>query len=97
LKAYALNSDELINLKAEIKSFYRFLQEREDKALAENLAIIPLRLSPDTFIFNRMTQFQKENTFVMFDKRQPEQTLAYVLFIPAMNKLASKPKSGHGH
>ncbi len=52
----------------------------------------PIRLSSDTFIYNRMTAFQKENTFVFYDKRNPEKTLGYILFMPPIKDKIEQPK-----
>jgi hypothetical protein len=79
-------------LQSDLKGFYRYFQEREDKLIIENLTIIPLRLSSDTFIYNRLTKFQKENTFVFFDKRNPQATLGYVLFVPPIQNMISEPR-----
>lgn len=44
--------------------------------------LMPIRLSTDTFIYKRLTKFQKENTYVLYDKRTPSKTPGYILFIP---------------
>jgi hypothetical protein len=87
-----INNEDLTTLKSELKVFYRFLQERGAKTLAKNLGAMPLRLSNDKFIYNRLTPFQKENTLIFFDKRNPHKTLGYILFIPDNLSSAGKPK-----
>ena len=80
------------HLKSELNSLYQFLQERENIKLAENLSAQQLRLRSDTSIYNRLTNFQKENTLIFFDKRSPEKILGYVLFMPPMKNLIASPK-----
>jgi hypothetical protein len=92
LKENGLSSEQLGNLQSTLKGFYRYFQERDDTLIIENLTIIPLRLSSDTFIYNRLTKFQKENTFVFFDKRKPQATLGYVLFVPPIKSIISEPR-----
>ena len=92
LKENELSTEQLINLKSEFKSFYRYFQERENNLLIENLTIIPSRVSSDTFIYNRLTTFQKENTFVFYDKRNPKATLGYILFVPPIKNIITEPR-----
>lgn len=87
-----LSADQLNSLKKQLKTFFKFLQEREDKNLAENLTSVPFRLSNDKSIYNNLSSFQKENTFIFFDKRYPKKTLGYILFVPALNKIVSTPR-----
>ena len=49
-------------------------------------------MSKDTFIFNRLSTFQKANTFVFFDKRHPDKTLGYMLFIPPVKNVNPRTK-----
>ena len=79
-------------LKRTVNDFYNYFMGHKNENLAENLSAIPIRISKDTFIFNRLTAFQKENTFVFFDKRKPDQTLGYMLFIPPIKNINSKTK-----
>jgi hypothetical protein len=84
-----LSSDQVKSLKEELNAFFNFLQEDEKNHLVENITLTPIRLGKDTFIYNRLTKFQKENTFILFDKRFPNKILGYVLFIPPIrNKVA---------
>lgn len=87
-----LSGDKMNNLKTALNSFYRYLQEREGEGLAENLNVIPIRLSDDKYIYNNLTSFQKENTFVFYDKRTPKKILGYILFMPPMKNLIASPK-----
>lgn len=91
-KENELSTEQLTNLKEELKSFYRYFQERKHDSIIENLSIIPIRLSSDTFIYNRITRFQKENTFVFYDKRNPKATLGYILFVPPIKNIISQPR-----
>jgi hypothetical protein len=79
-------------LKKSINEFYNYLVEKKKKKLAENLAAIPIRKSKDTFICNKFNSFQKENCLVFFDKRHPDKTLGYMLFIPPIKNANSQIK-----
>lgn len=60
-----------------------------------NIEIKPLRLSGhdyDKYIYNRLSEFQKENTFILFNKNSPEKVLNYILFIPAKTIKSSTPR-----
>jgi len=92
LKENELSTEQLTKLKKELKSFYKYFQERQNDSIIENLSIIPMRLSSDTFIYNRITHFQKENTFVFYDKRNPKATLGYILFVPPIKNIISEPR-----
>ncbi len=92
VKLNDLSVEKIDHLKSELNSLYQFLQERENIKLAENLSAQQLRLRSDTSIYNRLTNFQKENTLVFFDKRSPEKILGYVLFMPPTNNLIASPK-----
>ena len=102
LKSDSLNS-ELINfseipsekmeyLKKSIANLYNYFLSNTDKRLEENLTAIPIRMSKDTFIFKKFTAFQKENTLVFFDKRYPDKTLGYMLFIPPIKNVNQETK-----
>lgn len=92
LKENELTKEQLITLKFQLKKLYQYFQERENKSLIGNLDILPIRLSNDTFIYKRLTAFQKENTFIFYDKRSPEKTLGYLLFVPSINNLIKEPR-----
>ena len=83
---------ELITFKRELLDYTRFFQENSDSAIIDNIDIIPLRLSHDTFIYDRMTNFQKANTYVLYDKRNPEKILFYLLFIPTIKDYINEPR-----
>src|SRR6185437_3693526 len=87
-----LTSDQLKSLQNELNSFYNFLRKNEKSHLAENLTITPIRLSKDTFVYNRLTSFQKQNTFVLFDKRSPGKTISYILFLPPIKNKTDQPR-----
>ncbi|RNI39890.1 hypothetical protein EFY79_00880 [Hanamia caeni] len=79
-------------LKKSINELYNYLVENKEKKLAENLAAIPIQKSKDTFICNKFNSFQKENCLVFFDKRHPDKTLGYMLFIPPIKNANSQIK-----
>jgi hypothetical protein len=87
-----LSTCQLESLKKELNTFYNFLQDHEKEHLAANLTLTPIRLSKDTFIYNRLTNFQKENTFTLCDKRFPLKTIGYVLFLPPLKNVMDKPR-----
>jgi len=75
------------SLKKEMNDFSNFLQEYEKDHHLDNLTLIPIRLRHDTSIYKRLTDFQKENTFILYDKRFPDTTLSYVLFISPLKNI----------
>lgn len=83
---------ELKRFKRELLDYVRYFQEKSDTAFINNIDIIPLRLSNDTSIYNQMTKFQKANTYVLYDKRDPDKTLFYLLFFPPMKDYFSEPR-----
>lgn len=87
-----LTPQQLNSLKETVNTFYRFLQERENKKLSENLVAIPTRVSTDKCIYDRLTAFQKNNTLIFFDKREPTKILGDILFIPAIKNVTSSSK-----
>jgi hypothetical protein len=87
-----LAPEELKNLRKEINGFYTFLQGYPKIHLYANFSLIPMRLSTDSIIYRRLTKFQKENTFVFYDKRFPGNTLGYILFIPPIKAKLSAPR-----
>ncbi len=87
-----LPGDKMDNLKSAVNSFYRYVQEREDQKLGENLKAIPIRFSPDKCIYKKLTAFQRDNTLVFYDRRQPKKVLGYMLVMPAMKGVITKPK-----
>ena len=78
--------------KRQLLDYVRYFQENSDSDFIDNIEIKPLRVSKDTFIYNQMTKFQKENTYAVFDKRNPDKTLFYVLFFPAIKDYSSEPR-----
>ena len=58
------------------------------------LKVKPLRFISDKYVYDRLTKFQKENTFVLVDNRKPEKILYYLLIIPtsALKSIESTPK-----
>ena len=87
-----INSEKMLYLKKSVSDFFNYFINNKNEKLAENLTAVPIRLSKDTFIFNRLNKFQKENTLVFFDKRYPEKTIGYLLFIPAIKNINPQTK-----
>jgi len=87
-----LNSDQVRSLKKDLNDFSNFLREHEKDHLSENLTLIPIRLSQDTSVYKRLTDFQKENTFILYDKRFPDITLSYILFISPLKNVLDNAK-----
>lgn len=87
-----LNESQLTALRYELKLFYRFLQETKNKSLIENITVMPAEKYKDKFIYNRLTDFQKQNTFIFYDKRFPDRILGYLLIIPPINNIISAPR-----
>lgn len=58
----------------------------------DNLQIKPLRLDSHFYsqrVYDKLSGFQKENTFILFNKNSPGILLGYILFVPA-NTIKSK-------
>ena len=62
--------------------FYQFFSEREKIRLISHLSAMPIRLSTDKCLYEKLSPYQKENTFIYFDDREPDHILGYLLFIP---------------
>ena len=87
-----ISSEKMDNLKKSIGTFYNYFLNNKNEKLAENLTALPIRESKDTFIFQRFNAFQKANTLVFFDKRHPDKTLGYMLFIPPVKNVNPRIK-----
>lgn len=75
----------------EISDLYVFLHSKT----LDNLQIKPLRLDDHDYnkhIYNTLSDFQKENTFILFNKNSPEKLLGYILFIPGNKIKSSTPR-----
>ena len=75
----------------EISDLYVFLHSNT----LDNLQIKPLRLDDHDYnkhIYNTLSDFQKENTFILFNKNSPEKLLGYILFIPGNTIKSSTPR-----
>lgn len=87
-----INSTEKFKIAyAEITDLYRFVGSNG----ISNIEIKPLRLSShdyDKHIYNHLSEFQKENTFILFNKKSPEKVLNYILFIPAKTIKSPTPR-----
>ena len=84
--------DELKIFKRALMDFVRYFQKNNDTAFIDNITLIPLRLSSDTLIYNRMTFFQKANTYVLYDKREIDKPLLYMLFFPSIKGYTKEPR-----
>ena len=87
-----MKTKQLTSLKQSLSTFYGFVSQKENIHLAENLTLKPLRLSKDVFIYKRLIKFQKENSFVFFDKRSPLKILGYILFMPPIKHVNATSK-----
>lgn len=83
---------ELKRFKRELMDFARYFLEKSDAGFIDSIQIIPLRLSKDTFIYDRMTKFQKKNTYVVYHNSNPDKALFYMLFIPPIKDRISEPR-----
>lgn len=92
LSKNVFKNGELERFKKEFLDYVRYFQEKSDTAFMTNIEIIPMRVSEDTFIYNQMTNFQKANTYAIFDKRIPDKTLFYILFIPPIKDRVREPR-----
>ena len=92
MKEDTFKEGELKIFKRQLLDYARYFQENSDAAFINSIDIIPLRLSKDTFIYNQMTKFQKANTYVIYDKRNPDKALFYILFIPPIKGYINKPR-----
>lgn len=79
-------------LRREINDYLRFFAENGDKTFIENIGILPIRLSSEKFIYDHLTKFQKTNTFILFDKRKPDNILTYLLIIPPIKNRLTEPR-----
>lgn len=82
-----ISSEKMNYLKKSIGTFYNYFLSNKKAKLAENLSVLPIRLSKDSFIFHRLNEFQKKNTLVFFDKHFPDKTIGYMLFIPEIKNI----------
>ena len=87
-----LTASQLNNLKSELKTFYRFLQERQERSIIENMKVIPFRLSKETGILKMLTSYQKKNSYVFFDRRNPDHPYGYILFISGNSNSSGREK-----
>ena len=92
LDSINISKDESKMLRREVMNYLRFFVENGDKTLLDNVGIMPLRLSSDKFIYSQMTKFQKANTFILYDKRNSKNIIAYLLFIPPIKTRISEPR-----
>ena len=48
--------------------------------------------SHDTSVYKRLSVYQQENTFVLYDNRSPHTILSYVLFIPPVKNMLTSTR-----
>jgi hypothetical protein len=89
---WEISSEKMNYLGKSIRAFYNYFLNNRKTKLAENLTAMPIRMSKDTFIFKRFNAFQKANTLIFFDKRYPDKTLGYMLFIPPVKNVNPRTK-----
>ncbi len=87
-----INSEQLKTLNRVLNDFYNFFQAHEKEHILEELTLMPIRLSHDTYVYKKLTDFQKENTFILYDKRFPDTTICYVLFFPPVKRIIDKSR-----
>ncbi len=89
-KAKEIPEENFKTFKEEYLTSIQFFAERNKDHFMDHLQALPIRLSTEKYIYQRLTDFQKQNTFVFFDDRHPNQPLGFMLFIPSVpNKLNS--------
>ena len=82
-----LTPDQVRSLRKDLNDFFNFLKENEKDQVVANLTLIPIRLSHDTSVNKKLTDFQKANTFILYDKRFPDSAISYILFIPPLKNI----------
>jgi hypothetical protein len=92
LNNFNLSTDELENLRKELNAFSNFLQQTEKDHHSDNLTLMPTRFGRDTSFYRRLTKFQQENSFILYDKRFPDKTLGYLLFVPTIKNINVSPR-----
>lgn len=92
LEESIFKKDEYKILKDELQSFYTYFQSRRNANLIENLKLIPIRLTSDSCIYKRMTKFQKANTYVLYDNKNMDLPLFYILFFPPIKGYLTEPR-----
>lgn len=87
LSAKELNSEKLLSVKKQLKTFSAFIQTRKGYINA-----LPIRLWSNKSVYHQLSDFQQKNTLVFFDKRSPGKILGYLLFIPPLDKVIAAPR-----
>ena len=85
-------SERINEFTIQYRRWYNFYAERRKSGLLQHLKAIPSRLSTDRCVYDRLTSFQKKNTFVYFDDRNPKILLGYLLFLPKFAPSNTTPK-----
>ncbi len=83
-----LDSSQLATLRRSISAFYQFFQERIFHS-ADSVLALPLRLYGDARLYNRLSEFQKKNTLVFFDKSHMSTPIGYVLLLPSVSGITN--------
>ena len=84
LQPNELTNDQLVSLRKQLHSFSDFIQKNDVDA-------IDAKVAKDTYIYNNLTTFQKENTVALIDKRFGN-ILAYILIMPPKERVLSTPR-----
>ena len=72
----------------EFNNFFSFFVGKE----IDQISTTPLRLCKDKYIYDRLTPFQKKNTFAVIDSKFPDKVFAYLLFVPTNFAKADTPR-----
>lgn len=88
----SLNEAEKLKIESEeIGELIDFFQNNK----IDNLQIKPLRMDHHFYsrqVYDKLSDFQKENTFILFNKNSPEIPLGFILFVPANTIKSTTPR-----
>ena len=86
-------SDKSLNdFTSEFSSFYQYFFERNKISVAQHISAIPIRLSSESCIYEKLIPYQQQYTFVYFDDRNPKKILGYLLFVPKFKDKIKAPR-----
>lgn len=88
----AITKDQLRNVRKEVNAFVSFLEQHAYDSLSDNLVLKPLRLSTDKSVYDKLTSFQKKNTFIYFNRHTSKKVFGYILFIPPLKGHVSETR-----
>ena len=66
----------------ELGFLFRLLRAMTDSGQLSNLKIVPLRLYKDHFVYNHLNKWERDYSFVFYDKLKPEEPIGFVMFLP---------------